>query len=93
MRIRYESRNYPLSPELTRKSQRVGLLTTPIYGLILGILPGLLCSILFPASLALPLILIFAGIVAGPLLLRAHRRKKFAQFDEEYQKLLRSMKQ
>lgn len=88
MTIRYT--NYPRSKELTGKSKRIATLTHPVYGIILGVLPGLLAAFLFPSSAAVPLVVMFAGIVAGPILLRILRKKKFAQLDEEYEKLLKS---
>ena len=36
--------------------------------------------------------MLFAGIVAGPLLLRILRKKKLAQLDAEYEKILQSMR-
>lgn len=92
MRIQFRYKAYPLSPELTAKSQRVCILTSVLYGLILGVIPGVFAAIAFPDSVAIPMILIFAGIVAGPLLLRALRKKKLAQFDAEYGKILQSVR-
>ena len=60
---------------------------------MLGAVPGVLGAMLFPASVAAPLILLFAGIIAGPILLSALRRKKFAQYDAEYERLVQSMQQ
>ena len=90
-RIKYK--NYPNSQELTNKSLRVATLTSPLYGLMLGVVPGVVGAMIFPSSAAVPLVLIFAGIVAGPLLLRAYRRKKFAQYDAEYARLMQSQDQ
>ena len=92
MRIRFYYKTYPLSPELTAKSQRVCVLTSAIYGLMLGAVPGILAAMLFPNALAVPMVLLFAGIVAGPLLLRILRKKKLAQLDAEYEKILQSMR-
>ena len=92
MRIRFYYKTYPLSPELTAKSQRVCVLTSVIYGLMLGVIPGILAAMLFPNAFAIPMILIFTGIVAGPLLLRLLRKKKLAQLDAEYEKILQSMR-
>ena len=91
MRLRFTYKNYPLSKELTRKSERVGTLTHPLYGFILGAVPGVLVAMIFPNSLTLPMILLFAGIIAGPILLSMYRKKKFAQFDAEYAQILKSM--
>ena len=92
MRIRFRYKTYPLAPELTAKSQRICVLTSAIYGLILGVIPGVFAAMVFPNSVAIPLVLIFAGLVAGPLLLRALRKKKLAQLDGEYEKLLQSVR-
>ena len=94
MRIhfRFQYKNYPLSPELTRKSQRVGTLTHPIYGVMLGALIGILVGAVFSFSVAIPLIALFAGVVGCPILLSKYRKKKFAEFDREYQKILQAAK-
>lgn len=93
MRIRFNYKNYPLSKELTAKSQRVGTLTHPIYGLIFGALPGVLVAMLLPGLIAPAMILLFGGAVAGPLLLNKYRKKKFAEYDAEYEKLLKAQNQ
>lgn len=92
VRMRYSYKNYPLSNELTQKSARTGLLTRPIFGIFLGVIPGVLGMILFPSSVVVPMILLFSGIVAGPLLLLAYRKKKFARYDAEYARLLQSIR-
>lgn len=90
MRLHFEYKNYPLSKELTQKSARVGSWTHPLYGFALGAMPGIACAMLFPTSFTVPMILLFGGIVAGPILLTRYRKKKFAQFDAEYEQLLKS---
>ena len=92
MRFSYKYTNYPLSKELTEKSRRLGLLTQPIYGIILGVLPGLAAACIFPHSASIPMVLMFAGIIAGPILLAMLRKKKNAQYDAEYQKILQAAK-
>lgn len=91
MRIRFTYKNYPHSPELTRKSMRLCTLTSPLYGLMLGVVPGVACAMLFPSALTVPLVVMFGGIVAGPILLARYRKKKLAEFDAEYARLLQSM--
>lgn len=93
MRIRFRYKTYPLSQELTNKSARVCTLTHPIYGFVLGVLPGTLISMAFPSSTTIPIVLMFSGIVAGPILLGKYRKKKIAQLDAEYERLLQTMKQ
>ena len=88
MRIRYT--NYPDSKKLTNKSKRVATLTQPLYGIILGALPGIAAIALFPSAVVLPIVLLVCGIIAGPVLLVVYRKKKFAQFDAEYEELLQS---
>ena len=90
MRFRVTYTNYPLSPKLTDKSRRIATLTKPIYGIILGAFLGILCTMAFPNSVTLPMIVMFAGIIACPILLAMLRKKKFAQYDAEYQKILQS---
>ena len=92
MRIRFRYKTYPLSPELTARSQRVCILTSVLYGLILGVIPGVAAAMVFPNSVVIPLVLIFVGLVAGPLLLRALRKQKLARLDREYEELLLSMR-
>lgn len=92
MRLTFKYKNYPLSPELTRKSQRVGQLTHPLYGVMLGGILLLAGSALFPNAVAPALVLGAAGMVGGPFLLLQLRKKKFAQFDAEYEKILRASK-
>lgn len=91
MHLHFKYKNYPLSQELTKKSMRVGTLTHPLYGIFLGVLPGILAAFIFPSSVEIPMILMFAGMVAGPILLSVVRKKKFAKYDAEYEKLLQSM--
>ena len=94
MRLHYKYTNYPLSPELTRKSEDTALRTHPLYGIVLGGAPAMLATFLFgQLPDALFMILLFGGAIAGPFLLAAYRRKKFAQYDAEYAKLLQSMHQ
>ena len=90
MRFTITYTNYPLSPKLTNKSKRVATLTKPLYGISLGAFLGILCAMAFPNSITVPMIVMFGGMVAGPILLAQLRKKKFAQFDEEYQKILAS---
>ena len=88
MRIRYTT--YPQSPKLTNKSKRVATLTHPLYGVILGGMIGVAAGFAFPDSVTIPMIFLFGGAVAGPILLALYRKKKFAQFDAEYDELLKS---
>lgn len=93
--ISYKYNNYPLSEELTAKSKRIGLLTSPLYGVVAGGLLGVLLMViivyLFPSAEVVPFFAMLGGFVAGPLLLASYRNKKFAQFDAEYDQLLKSM--
>ena len=91
MRLRFKYREYPQSPKLTQKSKRVGTLTHPLYGVILGGMIGVAAGFLFPDSVTIPMIFMFGGVVAGPILLAVYRKKKFAQYDAEYEELLKSM--
>ena len=88
MRIRYT--NYPNSKKLTNKSKRVATLTHPLYGIILVALPGIAATALFPSSVTFPMIMMVCGVIACPILLTVYRRKKFAQFDAEYEELQNS---
>ena len=93
MRLTFKYRNYPKSPELTEKSRRVGTLTHPLYGIALGAIIMVVLGNLFPAAVELVCMLGVAGMIAGPILLVRYRKKKFAQFDAEYEKLLQNMRQ
>ena len=88
MRVSIKYTNYPLSKELTEKSKRTATLCRPINGLVLGILPGLIAAFIFSDSVSIPMILMVLGMVGGPILLSMLRKKKFAQYDAEYQKIL-----
>ena len=90
MRISYKYRNYPMSKELTEKRKRVGLLTQPIYGIMLGVVPGMLAAFIFSSSVTIPMVLMVVGMIAGPILLAQLRKKLFAKYDAEYAKLLQS---
>jgi len=89
----YQCKNYPLSRELTERSKRVGILTHPLYGIMLGVMPGTIACYICPDSVNVnvPMCIMLAGAIGGPILLRLYRKKKFAQFDAEYAQLLRSM--
>ncbi len=92
MRISYT--NYPNSKKLTNKSRRVATLTHPFYGIILGAivgaLPGALIVQIFSEAEIVPMIFMVAGIIAVPILLSKYRKKKFAQYDAEYEKICQS---
>ena len=88
MHIRYKV--YPNSKKLTYKSKRVTTLTSPLYGIILGTLPGIAAIALFPDSVTLPMILMVGGVIVCPTLLAKYRKKKLAQYDAEYEKMQNS---
>lgn len=92
MRLTFKYTNYPLSPELTAKSKRVGQLTHPLYGIMLGAMVLLLAGNLFPSAVEFACMLGVAGMIVGPILLVQFRKKKFAQFDAEYEKILQAAK-
>lgn len=102
--IKYK--NYPLAPKLTKKSQSIGSFTHPIFGFALGSMVPTSFSLLlmwlsdiFPSAQEVlktlgHYILTFGGIIgmiAGPILIVRYRKKKFAQLDAEYAKILQSM--
>ena len=89
MRITYTYRNYPNAPKLTEKSRRIGLLTHPLYAFLLGMLPGLLLLLIFPATENIALLLAFAGMIAGPVLAPRIRKKLQAKLDAEYAEFLK----
>ncbi len=91
MRFTFKYTNYPLSPELTEKSKRVGRLTHPMFGLFLGAILMVVAGNLFP-SVELAMFLGIGGMIAGPILIVQYRKKKFAQFDAEYEKILQAAK-
>mgnify|MGYP001027347665 FL=1 len=99
-------RNYPLAPKLTKKSQRIGSFTHPIFGFALGSMVPTSFSLLlmwlsdiFPSAQEVlktlgHYILTFggiAGMIAGPILIVRYRKKKFDQLDVEYGKILLAM--
>ena len=92
MRMRINYKKYPLSQKLTDKSLNIALLTRPLHGLALGVLPGMICAVLLPNSLTLPLVLMGIGMVGGPVLLRIVRKKMYVKLDAEYEKILQMNK-
>lgn len=93
MRIRISYTNYPQSKKLTNKSRRIATLTQPLYGILLGGFLGVLVALAFPSSVVLPIICLFGFPIAGIILLRMLRKKKFAQYDAEYDALLNGSQQ
>lgn len=92
MRLSFKYRNYPLSPELTEKSKRVGRLTHPLYGFVLGAMLFPILGSLFPSSMEIAMIPTVIAMIAGPILIVQFRKKKFAQYDAEYEKILQAAK-
>lgn len=82
--LRHKYKVYPLSEELTKKSQAVGTRTHPLFGMVYGAFaayPFLMISPgLMPVAIFLPIV--------GAILTVQYRKKKFAQFDKEYEKIL-----
>ena len=89
MRITYSYKNYPQSKELTQKSLQLAKMTHPLCAMVWGMLPGIILVLLFQAPIALVVMLI--GIIAGPIMAPRIRKKKSAQLDAEYAKLLENM--
>jgi len=89
MLLRHTYKNYPLSKELTQKSLQLSKMTHPLCALVWGALPGLILVVAFPSSFSM--IVMLAGMVAGPILAPRIRKKKSAKLDEEYAKLLQNM--
>ena len=78
--IRTEYRNYPQSEELTKKSVRVGSLTHPMTGLVIGGMLVYLTMMLLPTAYTLMAVLFFGASIGGAIFLPKYRKKKFAQF-------------
>lgn len=89
MFFRVEYKNYPLSKKLTRKSRSVAILTQPFYGIMLGALVGVMSFAIIPFP-PVAMVLMVVGAVAGVILLRKLRTKKFAKYDAEYAQILQS---
>ena len=96
MKINYKYKKYPLSEKLTDKSERVGLLTSPFYAIFIGVIVGFIAYLisdrLSHGSSDIQFTLFYVCIIVVPILLFIYRKKKFAQYDAEYEQLLRSMK-
>lgn len=90
MRISITYTNYPLSPELTQKSKRVATFTQWYYGLGLAGILGVILAVLFPSLTAPAALAMGAGMIGFPILLAWYRKKKFAEYDAEYQKILQA---
>ena len=54
----------------------------------MGIALGMAAAFVFPNSVAIPMIALIGCPIAGVILLRMLRKKKFAQYDAEYAALL-----
>lgn len=93
MRMRISYTNYPQSKKLTNKSRRIATFTHPLYGIILGGILGMAAAFVFPNSVVVPMIALIGCPIAGVILLRMLRKKKFAQYDAEYAALLSGSKQ
>ena len=89
MRITYNYKNYPQSKELTRKSLQLAKMTHPLCAMVWGMLPGLILVMLLQAPIAM--VVMFIGLIAGPIMAPRIRKKKSAQLDAEYAKLLENM--
>ena len=57
--------------------------------MVWGMLPGIILVMLFQAPFAM--VVMFIGIIAGPIIAPRIRKKKSAQLDAEYAKLLENM--
>ena len=79
--MHFKSKTYPLSEELTNKSRQVGSYTHPLFGMLLGSLAA------FPCMTACPVLVPILPF-AGAILIVLYRKRKFAQFDAEYEKIL-----
>ena len=86
--MRYTYTNYPESKELTNKSLQLARMTHPMSALVWGMMPGLILVVLFQHPIAL--ILAFIGAIIGPIMAPKIRKKKSAELDAEYAKLLQS---
>lgn len=89
MRITYTYKNYPQSKELTNKSLQLAKMTHPMCAMVWGMMPGLILVLLLQHPVAL--ILTFIGAIVGPIMAPRIRKKKSAQLDAEYAKLLENM--
>ena len=101
MRLHFKYRVYPMSAVLTNRSRMVGIVTHPL--LVVLFFSGTLIILLsvfdylFPDFITDTIVTVvcFISLVAGvvmAIVLFLYREKKFAQYDAEYEQLLRSMK-
>ena len=88
-RITYRYKQYPLSKELTKKSENVASLTHPLFGFGLGIVLSFALAMGLDVSSDAFNVLMVIGMVGGPIALWIFRMKKFAQYDAEYAKILK----
>lgn len=81
----YKYKDYPNAPSLTKKSETVGKLTTPLVGLIIGMIPLLILGESHPASMTLTVVTVIAMLIALPIIRNAYFKKldkKYAQMVE-----------
>lgn len=95
MRLHFTYTNYPLSPELTQKSRSIAELTHPLYGVMAGgLLWFAIMALAFELNLPVPDGLLFFSMVAfaiaGAILIVKYRKKRFAQLDAEYEKIVQA---
>lgn len=92
MRFRFSYPTYPASKELTEKSRKVGTLTHPVFcfglGSLLGFVVIMLCQGKMPASM----IGLMVCVIGSFVVLRVYRKKRFAQLDAAYARLLKESK-
>ena len=99
VQVSYKYKNYPYAPSLTKKSQRIGKLTTPWVALVVGVLimalPMMLMMSLFSygsASFEMLYVIIMAvaplAFILPLVLMPIIRKSLFKKLDKQYADML-----
>ena len=96
VQMNYKYKNYPYAPSLTKKSQTIGKLTTPLVGLVLGALMGGLTMMLvmmssfsqgggsFEMAYVIAMVALPCEIILALVLMPVIRNALFKKLDKQY---------
>ena len=99
VQVSYKYKNYPYSPYLTKKSQTIGKLTTPLCALVLGVCIGVLPMMLlmgsfsygsnsFESVYSISMVVLLAAIILSLILMPVIRNALFKKLDKQYADML-----
>lgn len=99
VQMSYKYKNYPYAPSLTKKSQTIGKMTTPLVALVLGALMGALTMIVvmsgfsygsaaFEAAYVIAMAALPCEIILALILMPVIRKAQFKKLDKQYAEML-----